>query len=247
MSNHFAKPDDRDPERLLLRLQPLAARRGPRPRRQVPTRRTPSSFCSIGESSDVRGLLLRGRQRGLAREASGRLRRPGQRLRDLGAEVRPDRQPHRVRQLLGLPQPEDHPLRRARRLRLVPRDARGGRVRPRRARAARSSTRAASGIHSHSNSDRQELYRTPEELEAAKAADPLPRFRKLLLETGLARRGRDRRASRRRTRRPTKMRRTAPGSAPEPDPATIHDFVVPEAVGPRGLAGRDSRRLGRAR
>ena len=40
-------------------------------------------------------------------------------------------------------------------------------------------------IHSHSNSDRHELYRTPEELEAAREADPLPRFRKLLLETGL--------------------------------------------------------------
>ena len=44
-------------------------------------------------------------------------------------------------------------------------------------------------IHSHSNSDRHELYRTPEELEAAREADPLPRFRKLLLETGLVGRG----------------------------------------------------------
>src|SRR6266536_1230198 len=40
-------------------------------------------------------------------------------------------------------------------------------------------------IHSHSNSDRHELYRTPEELEAARAADPLPRFRRTLIENGL--------------------------------------------------------------
>jgi 2-oxoisovalerate dehydrogenase E1 component len=40
-------------------------------------------------------------------------------------------------------------------------------------------------IHSHSNSDRQELYRSPEELAAARRADPLPRFRRTLLENGL--------------------------------------------------------------
>jgi 2-oxoisovalerate dehydrogenase E1 component len=39
-------------------------------------------------------------------------------------------------------------------------------------------------IHSHSNSDRHELYRTPEELAAARAADPLPRFRRTLIENG---------------------------------------------------------------
>ena len=40
-------------------------------------------------------------------------------------------------------------------------------------------------IHSHSNSDRHELYRTPEELEAALKADPLPRFRRTLIENGM--------------------------------------------------------------
>src|SRR4029079_17120342 len=39
-------------------------------------------------------------------------------------------------------------------------------------------------IGSHSNSDRHELYRSPEELAAAKAQDPLPRYRKLLVEGG---------------------------------------------------------------
>jgi 2-oxoisovalerate dehydrogenase E1 component len=40
-------------------------------------------------------------------------------------------------------------------------------------------------IHSHSNSDRHELYRSPEELAAAREADPLPRFRRTLIESGL--------------------------------------------------------------
>ena len=40
-------------------------------------------------------------------------------------------------------------------------------------------------IHSHSNSDRQELYRSPEELAAAQAADPLPRFRRAVAENGV--------------------------------------------------------------
>ena len=48
-------------------------------------------------------------------------------------------------------------------------------------------------IHSHSNSDRHELYRSPEELAAAREADPLPRFRRTLMESGLADRGGDRR------------------------------------------------------
>jgi 2-oxoisovalerate dehydrogenase E1 component len=40
-------------------------------------------------------------------------------------------------------------------------------------------------IHSHSNSDRHELYRSPEELAAAREADPLPRFRRTLIDNGL--------------------------------------------------------------
>jgi len=41
-------------------------------------------------------------------------------------------------------------------------------------------------IGSHSNSDKHELYRSPEELAAAKAQDPLPRFRRYCLEHGVA-------------------------------------------------------------
>ena len=39
-------------------------------------------------------------------------------------------------------------------------------------------------INSHSNSDRHELYRSSEEIAAAKALDPLPRLRRLLIEGG---------------------------------------------------------------
>jgi 2-oxoisovalerate dehydrogenase E1 component len=82
-------------------------------------------------------------------------------------------------------------------------------------------------IHSHSNSDRHELYRTPDELDAARTADPLPRFRKLLLETGLV--------SEEEIRSIELQNATAyedaaerARSAPEPDASTIYDFVEPE-------------------
>jgi 2-oxoisovalerate dehydrogenase E1 component len=83
-------------------------------------------------------------------------------------------------------------------------------------------------IHSHSNSDRQELYRTPEELEAARAADPLPRFRKLLLETGLVAEeelaGIEVQNAQAYEEASERAR-----AAPDPDPATIYEYVVPEA------------------
>ena len=41
-------------------------------------------------------------------------------------------------------------------------------------------------IGSHSNSDNQELYRTPEEIQEMKDRDPLPTFRSILIENGIA-------------------------------------------------------------
>ena len=88
-------------------------------------------------------------------------------------------------------------------------------------------------IGSHSNSDRQELYRSPEELAAAKAADPLPRLRRTLVEGGAFSeeeiaeieaanvRLYDDAADRCR-------------KAPDPDPASIFDYVVPEPWAPEG-------------
>jgi 2-oxoisovalerate dehydrogenase E1 component len=82
-------------------------------------------------------------------------------------------------------------------------------------------------IHSHSNSDRQELYRTPEELAAARAADPLPRFRKLLLETGLLSEE-ELRSIETQNEQTYEESADRAKAAPEPDPATIHDFVTAE-------------------
>ena len=88
-------------------------------------------------------------------------------------------------------------------------------------------------IHPHSNSDRHELYRSPEELAAAKAQDPLPRFRRLLIEGGAftedeiaALEADDLRQYEEAADRARK--------APDPDPATIFDFVVPEPYHPDG-------------
>ncbi len=83
-------------------------------------------------------------------------------------------------------------------------------------------------IHSHSNSDRQDLYRTPEELAAARAADPLPRFRKLLTDTGLVPEE-DLRAIEAQNERTYEESTDRARQAPEPDPATIYENVVPES------------------
>jgi 2-oxoisovalerate dehydrogenase E1 component len=81
-------------------------------------------------------------------------------------------------------------------------------------------------IHSHSNSDRHELYRSPEELAAAKAADPLPRFRKILLETGLLAED-ELQAIEAANLKTYEEAADRAKSASDPDPATIHDFVIP--------------------
>lgn len=82
-------------------------------------------------------------------------------------------------------------------------------------------------IHSHSNSDRQELYRTPEELAAALAADPLPRFRTLLIETGLLSEEEIHAIETQNAQTYDESADRAK-AAPEPDPASIHEFVTAE-------------------
>ena len=131
MSNHFAKPEIHVQNvSSCVSNHALHARR-PRARRED-LRARRRRLLLRRRVVHLRGLLLRGGERRLAGEGRRRLRRPGQRLRDLGAEERPDREHHRVRQLHRLPQPEDRPLRRERPLRLAPRDARGRRVRQKR-------------------------------------------------------------------------------------------------------------------
>ena len=88
-------------------------------------------------------------------------------------------------------------------------------------------------IHSHSNSDRHELYRSPEEIAAARALDPLPRLRRLLIEGGAFTEeeiaeveARNQRAYEEAVDRAKK--------APDPVPGSVFDFVTPEPWVPAG-------------
>ncbi|HSN50387.1 MAG TPA: transketolase C-terminal domain-containing protein, partial [Bacteroidales bacterium] len=82
-------------------------------------------------------------------------------------------------------------------------------------------------IGSHSNSDRQELYRPTEELLEAKMLDPLDKFRKILLysekftEAELAGIEEEIKAI-------VSDAHKKALKAPEPDPASINRFVIPE-------------------
>lgn len=83
-------------------------------------------------------------------------------------------------------------------------------------------------IGSHSNSDRHELYRDDYELNYVKEYDPLAKFRRLLLrykrftEAELLAIEEDTKAT-------VKKAHKAALAAPHPDPASIHDFVLPPA------------------
>ncbi|MBL6963990.1 MAG: 2-oxoisovalerate dehydrogenase [Bacteroidetes bacterium] len=82
-------------------------------------------------------------------------------------------------------------------------------------------------IHSHSNSDRHELYRDDYEINYVKAYDPLGKFRRMLLRY-------DRLTEKEITeieeqvKIEVKKAHKEGMAAPDPDPASIHDFVIPE-------------------
>jgi 2-oxoisovalerate dehydrogenase E1 component len=82
-------------------------------------------------------------------------------------------------------------------------------------------------IHSHSNSDRHELYRSPEELAAARAADPLPRFRRTLLENGLLTEE-DLASIEAHNVQTYDAAAQLAKAAPDPTPDSIYEFVSPE-------------------
>ena len=89
MSNHFAK--------FALRIQNVSSCVANHALHAVGLARAVKTYGHAGDRLlldrrivDLRGLLLRGRQRRLEGEAPGRLRRPGQRLRHLRAEAGPD-------------------------------------------------------------------------------------------------------------------------------------------------------------
>ena len=87
-------------------------------------------------------------------------------------------------------------------------------------------------IGSHSNSDKHELYRDPEELAAAKAQDPLPRFRNHLLAQGVTEA--ELVAIEAENLAQYNEASDAAMVSPDPDPASIQDFVLPEPwVSPR--------------
>jgi 2-oxoisovalerate dehydrogenase E1 component len=86
-------------------------------------------------------------------------------------------------------------------------------------------------IHSHSNSDRHELYRTPEELAAARQADPLPRFRRTLIDNGILTSA-EIEAIEARNQQAYEEAADRARSAPDPSPDSIFDYVVPEAWTP---------------
>jgi len=86
-------------------------------------------------------------------------------------------------------------------------------------------------IHSHSNSDRQELYRTPEELAAARQADPVPRFRRQLIENVILT-AQEIEAIEAQNQQAYEDAADRARKAPEPSPESIFQYVLPEAWNP---------------
>jgi len=87
-------------------------------------------------------------------------------------------------------------------------------------------------IGSHSNSDKQTLYRDASELSYVKAADPLQKFRRMLLrynrftEEELKEIEED-------AKKKLKLANRKAIAAPDPDPATVLDFVLPDPYIPK--------------
>ena len=83
-------------------------------------------------------------------------------------------------------------------------------------------------IHSHSNSDKHELYRDEEERARALALDPVKKFREILVKKRLLTKkemsGIDERA-----RKIILEAHKNALKAPNPDPSTIYDFVIPSS------------------
>jgi 2-oxoisovalerate dehydrogenase E1 component len=86
-------------------------------------------------------------------------------------------------------------------------------------------------MHAHSNSDRQELYRDDDEINEARGRDPLEKFRKRLLFSGIFNEQEleeiDARAKKEISAAHKKVI-----MMPDPDPASVLDFVIPEPYHP---------------
>ncbi len=101
-------------------------------------------------------------------------------------------------------------------------------------------------IHSHSNSDKHELYRNDEEISCTKAADPLLRFRKQLIHSKQFAEN-ELLEIEERTKIIVSEAHKAGMAAPSPDPNSIFDFVYPPAFVsekyPEGIPGKDGKSL----
>ena len=82
-------------------------------------------------------------------------------------------------------------------------------------------------IGSHSNSDRHELYRDETELHCVRASDPLNRFRKVLVAAGRFTE-KELEEIEKSVKDEVSAAHKKALKAPEPDPASIFDFVIPE-------------------
>ena len=86
-------------------------------------------------------------------------------------------------------------------------------------------------IGSHSNSDRHELYRDEVELHCVKAHDPLGKFTTLLLRDGIFKEEELKEIEQDVDKTVSAAHKKAL-KAPNPDPASIYDFVIPEPYAP---------------
>ncbi|HYW94577.1 MAG TPA: thiamine pyrophosphate-dependent enzyme [Bacteroidales bacterium] len=101
-------------------------------------------------------------------------------------------------------------------------------------------------IHSHSNSDRHELYRDDYEMNYVQQYDPLAKYRRLLIRYN--RFSEDELSAIEAEMKDTvKKAHKVALSSPDPDPASIFDFVVPEPVKtekyPEGLHNFDGENM----
>lgn len=87
-------------------------------------------------------------------------------------------------------------------------------------------------IGSHSNSDKHTLYRDEDELSYVKAADPLLKFRRMLLRYKRLNEKELKDIEEAAKKELSAANRKAI-SAPDPDPRTIHDFVLPKPYVPQ--------------
>ena len=83
-------------------------------------------------------------------------------------------------------------------------------------------------IGNHSNSDKHELYRDEKERAEAKAQDPIPAFKKSLIKEGIFTEE-DIEKIEKECKEVLMDAHKAGVKAPNPDPESIYDFVVPEA------------------